>query len=338
MKKFTLKAAVIAGLAIASSTEAEAQVLYSQDFEDTINNASFDELMEGWLNWDLDGFTDANGFDPQWFWGTVSTDIDTMVDPWDTTYSLMAISSSWQEGFVGPTDNQLVSPVISLDAGTNASLSFDSKPSQGPRYMDGMRVVVLVGDTQDDWDAASGDVVLDLAENVGAPGAQWADQAFEGDVIHNNWILTDAADSSRMFPRPMSHTIDLSSYAGQNIMIGFVHDSNDDARISIDNIEILGNGTFGVGMADNKAEKFNLVAFPNPAVDNARVSFNLENAEQVVVNVYDVTGKVVISENQGTLTAGAHNINLNVANLPTGVYNISVQVGSEFANTTIVVK
>jgi hypothetical protein len=339
MKKFTLKAALVAGFAFAATTEADAQnVLYSQNFEDTVNYASFDELMEGWLNWDLDGFTDANGRDPMYFWTTYPTAIDTNVTPWDTTYSLGAGSSSWQEGFVGPTDNQLVSPVIALDAGTTASLSWDSKPFQGPRYMDGYRVVVMVGSSQDDWDAGSGDVVFDAAENVGSPGAQWSDQVFEGDWIHDSWLLVDAADSSRMFPNPVTNTVDLSSYAGQDIMIGFVHDSNDDNGLYIDNLEITGDGTYGVGMANNQAEKFNLVVFPNPAFDNARVSFNLENAEQVVVNVYDITGKVVSTSNEGTLAAGAHNIDLNVSDLPAGIYNVSIQVGGEFANTTIVVE
>lgn len=65
---------------------------------------------------------------------------------------------------------------------------------------------------------------------------------------------------------------------------------------------------------------------PNPANGVTTVSFSTENSAEVSFVVRDVTGKLISSEEYGTLPAGQHNINYNVAGLADGVYYYSVVV------------
>ena len=332
MKKFTLKT-LVAGALVVSASSVNAQQ-YTQDFEDT-TVADFATLMDGWLNWDLDGFTDANARPQDFYWGAYAVSIDTMVTPWDTTTSLGAMSSSWQEGFVGPTNNQLVSPVFNL--GTAPTLTWQSKPYQGPRYLDGYSVAVMATNDQGDWDLSSADIVFEALENANDPaaGTNPSDMDFEGGAgawYHSPFMYQ--GDSSGMFPvlsDPI--TVNLSAYAGQSVVIGFIHDTNDDNLIIFDNLVIDGLAS----VADNNV-KFDVNAYPNPAENNATVSFTLANTADVMTSVYDITGREVMSVNNGTLAAGNQKVQLDVTNLPSGIYNVALSIDGEIANVTIMVK
>ena len=65
--------------------------------------------------------------------------------------------------------------------------------------------------------------------------------------------------------------------------------------------------------------------YPNPAIETATINFNLIEANQASVSVIDMTGKTVATIFNGNLTAGAHQFEINVANLATGCYFVKVQ-------------
>ncbi|CAN5559767.1 hypothetical protein BH10BAC1_BH10BAC1_03530 [soil metagenome] len=71
---------------------------------------------------------------------------------------------------------------------------------------------------------------------------------------------------------------------------------------------------------------------PNPTSANTTISYELENNASVVLNVYDVTGKVVASQIVGEQGAGTHKIDFNTANLAAGMYHYSLSVDN--ANST----
>ena len=65
--------------------------------------------------------------------------------------------------------------------------------------------------------------------------------------------------------------------------------------------------------------------YPNPAIETATINFNLIEANQANVSVIDMTGKTVATVFNGNLAAGAHQFEINVANLATGCYFVQVQ-------------
>jgi hypothetical protein len=78
--------------------------------------------------------------------------------------------------------------------------------------------------------------------------------------------------------------------------------------------------------------------YPNPADDNANISFNLLNNNNVKVIVRDMTGRLVSSENFGNRTSGQNTINLNVSSLNAGIYSVTVVAGSSSFTSEIVVR
>lgn len=65
--------------------------------------------------------------------------------------------------------------------------------------------------------------------------------------------------------------------------------------------------------------------YPNPAVGSTTINYSLENAsENVVLNIYDMTGKLVKSVDQGNQAAGAYTIQLDVNEFAAGDYIFSL--------------
>jgi Secretion system C-terminal sorting domain len=88
---------------------------------------------------------------------------------------------------------------------------------------------------------------------------------------------------------------------------------------------------------ENNAD-FSVNVFPNPAVNEAKVSFELTNAADVTVTVTDLAGKVVYANNLGNTTAGKHNVEINTAALAGGVYTVNFSAGNAVATKKLVVK
>ena len=66
--------------------------------------------------------------------------------------------------------------------------------------------------------------------------------------------------------------------------------------------------------------------YPNPAEDFATINIpNLDN-ETVIVQIFDINGKVVAERNYGELT-GAMNLPINTADFEAGMYNVQILVG-----------
>lgn len=68
----------------------------------------------------------------------------------------------------------------------------------------------------------------------------------------------------------------------------------------------------------------NLNVYPNPAKNQTSVSLNLKNDGKAVVEITDLTGKVVATTTFANLKAGSNNLELNTAALVSGMYQISV--------------
>jgi len=83
-------------------------------------------------------------------------------------------------------------------------------------------------------------------------------------------------------------------------------------------ININCGGSTGV---DNVA-KTAINVYPNPTNGELNFSQTFTNATNAIANIYDVTGKVVMSKDFGTQHAGTVNFQLNVADLPTGTYTL----------------
>jgi hypothetical protein len=76
---------------------------------------------------------------------------------------------------------------------------------------------------------------------------------------------------------------------------------------------------------------------PNPANEYANVMVQLEKASKVEVNVFDVMGKLVMSENHGIQNTGYHTYKMNTSSLTNGMYLFTVKIGNSQTSKKVIV-
>lgn len=103
----------------------------------------------------------------------------------------------------------------------------------------------------------------------------------------------------------------------------------------IDGYEVLNaeevslNTLSGVGISENVGAKAAIEIYPNPSKNIANVSIDLEETSTIQLDVMDITGKVISTENLGVMAKGNQLIRLNVANFADGFYFLNLKVGDE---------
>ena len=71
-----------------------------------------------------------------------------------------------------------------------------------------------------------------------------------------------------------------------------------------------------------------LSAYPNPFNPETTISFTLENADNVMLAVYDIQGREVARLANGWVSAGSHDRTFNAVDLSSGVYFVSLTTAS----------
>jgi hypothetical protein len=116
----------------------------------------------------------------------------------------------------------------------------------------------------------------------------------------------------------VTQTVDLAAYAGQDIYIAFHHDANDMFILNFDNV-LITEGPVSV----NEISKDGVSLFqnqPNPAKNFTNLTYSLKKASGVSFEISDITGRVVMSLNEGAKAAGNHILTLDTKTLNAGVY------------------
>jgi hypothetical protein len=300
-----------------------------------------------WYNADFDGLPDGSGSGrpPEWYWTTPFANQDTIGNTGVLT------SSSWTNS-PQPIQNILITKAVYI-GDNSAVLSWKSAPFQTPKYLDGYSVVIS---TTDNDPASFMDTIFTAAEyesedNTSAPydfSSYTFNPAPTSDpldpFVHGmDWMyieanydsVTNTTDSARWVGVLRPFSISLASYSGQSIYVMFVHNTHDDNLLSIDNIMITGTDFTGI---HTNSEGTTFSAFPNPATDVLNTRYTLTAASKVVVNVYDVAGKLVATENKGVQPAGEQSSSINVAGLPAGMYRVELVTDAGRSNNRVVVQ
>ena len=80
-----------------------------------------------------------------------------------------------------------------------------------------------------------------------------------------------------------------------------------------------------LGVSDIASGIEHFTVFPNPATSHSTVKFQLTAASKVALTITDMAGRQVQAIAGKDLSAGTHSMNINTADLPTGIYNLAIQ-------------
>ena len=85
-------------------------------------------------------------------------------------------------------------------------------------------------------------------------------------------------------------------------------------------------------------EDVNLVAYPNPASNNAKIQFNVPNTADVKITVNSIHGQMVETYNLRNQVAGLHEVDFNAADLNSGIYFINLEMNGRKITRKLVIQ
>lgn len=120
-------------------------------------------------------------------------------------------------------------------------------------------------------------------------------------------------------------------YLGQDyktILLGFpllYMDTNDARKL----MKYVVFNRFGdpTGIAQMTNDKLQMTNYPNPASSVVTFSFSLPAVSSVSIRVYNTSGQLFRTISEPSLPIGHHEVNMNVADLPPGIYIYSITTG-----------
>lgn len=134
-------------------------------------------------------------------------------------------------------------------------------------------------------------------------------------------LATAPNATARFFPQPAQwypNTISLSQYAGQELVVKFECNSAYGNNLWLDDFWI---STSALGEEEIQAAQAKL--YPNPARDAVKISLQVSEAGDALVEVINLNGQTVIARS-ASLEAGMQNIDLQVGDLANGVYTVKI--------------
>lgn len=88
----------------------------------------------------------------------------------------------------------------------------------------------------------------------------------------------------------------------------------------------------------NKSKNSQLGTFPNPAHEKINMNFIIEHSEACTIMLLDVTGKVVKQFERDNIVRGiTQNAEINVNDIPNGIYLLKIKAGNEQFNQKVIV-
>jgi predicted nucleic acid-binding protein len=78
------------------------------------------------------------------------------------------------------------------------------------------------------------------------------------------------------------------------------------------------------------------VIYPNPAQNEVNVGVYLNEATEVAINIYDITGKLVAEGYNGLMNSGENIVKLNTTDLTSGLYSTVITTGKSVKNLRLI--
>lgn len=126
---------------------------------------------------------------------------------------------------------------------------------------------------------------------------------------------TDASDHVR---------IATAGVARQGTVLGFDGAGSSFQLISPPAPVVRFSTTCSAGVEENASNVSVGQNYPNPFNGNTTVTYSLTSNDNVMVEITDITGKVIAVMNEGSKVAGTHTVEINSAKLAAGTYYYSV--------------
>lgn len=294
-----------------------------------------------WVNFDLDGLpgqcVDGGSTPNGWYW---ESDLGDFSSP-NSCYTSCSYFNDDPESDARCA-NWLILPPVFIPNST-CFLQWKSLSFLGPAFLDGYQVLVSTT-TNDPIEGAFTDTLFSAAEMATCLGncntVSLNDYTFSPGYIHANgytnsayYFLDGPPGSKFNHGRLEPHNVSLSAYEGQTIYVAFLHDSNNDYLLQLDDILVVDDASSAVHTPGD-IRQFSVQ--PTLVRHSARAQWVLESARRGQVQVHDVSGQVLQTRSFETTSSSQQQIDFE--SLPAGLYFVTLQTDTGQSATRRVVK
>jgi hypothetical protein len=294
-----------------------------------------------WINFDEDGTTTNDGTESSKRWESREFYFDAL-DSITGITNYCASSLSYLQGSVPGNRNWLITPPINV-TDANFTLHWKSAPYQGPRYIDGYLVLANINSNDALTSGNFVDTLFQAASMEAITGdgqsTELSNFEFTPGYIHaDGYTLTDYyfPGTTVNYGYLEPHSVSLAAYAGKTIYLAFLHNSDDDNLLALD--DILVQHQTASPTVEAPFVRFHPVLYPNPVENVVNVLYELPTATAVTIRLTDMKGALVTTLlNNVKLPAGEQQHNFNLRTLPAGSYSLEFSAG-DVHDTKILVK
>ncbi len=317
---------ILLSLFLSFSALSQIDTILFENFQTNTVEAMNDEAADemAWANVDQDDLTTILGSDvsKRWYWGEFFHD---PVNPITGETNFVAMSISFLEGFLPGNRNWLVLPAIEI-TDDSYELSWKSAPDQLPRYMDGYSVLVSTTDrfstsfTNELFKAASMDDISGDSQSTDYSNFVFTDGYLhaDGGTLTEYILLGDATINYGLLE---PHSLSLADYVGQTIHIAFLHDSDDDNRLALDDILV----TKASGPSQlNELSEIQVQLYPNPVDNELKITFALSETKEITAKILSISGQILMVEKWTTADQQVQKT-FNVEGLTSGEYILNLE-------------
>lgn len=144
----------------------------------------------------------------------------------------------------------------------------------------------------------------------------------------------------------LSFNGDISAFADSTLVTyvsGFVNSNETLPEVQL--LSVTPNGTTYtwerniIGFNEQSPDgNFDMGVYPNPATDEARVSFTLDKRKKVSLNILNNNGQRVKAVKMGAKGKGTHDKVIDVNNLQSGIYHLQLKLGEVVNNAKLLIR
>lgn len=259
---------------------------------------------DNWINYDVDQAptlcTNAEPAPQGWYW---ESDLGFPNPDQTDNYAFTSCSFLDLPSSQSHNRNWLILTQLFIPDTTYA-LGWRSLAFQGPMYLDGYKVLISANSN----DPASGDftdTIFRAAQMIsgvnGIGSLNLSAYNFSEGYIQaagytdTAYYFTDYSDPEKPFYRGRlePHMVSLNQYAGQSVYIAFLHDSDDDNLIQLDDIVVANRVTVGTP-APSGIRSFRLLG--NPTGQSVYFSWSLETPQEAHLNIMNQDGRLMLEK------------------------------------------
>ena len=143
----------------------------------------------------------------------------------------------------------------------------------------------------------------------------------------------------------------IAKLVDDNIHLIYQRDGFPGSSVTIDDAAVHPNGTENdiiylsvptnfeeVGLNKVSASTIEANILPNPANEATKLTFQLEQTQNVMINITNLLGQNVETISSAAAAKGSNTVTLNTQNLPSGIYLVNITAGTSNSTLKLVVK